>query len=133
LLLPCSVLLIFADSHALIWRGALHGVKGDRYPRTVFRTFFEVILPPLGVIMLAHFFLVATNGRKETVYGVVVVWTIFSVLFDAVLGRAARGKLKHLRTLVAGGSEDAAAFHDAPTSRGQRLREPSLPAVAAAL
>ena len=100
IMLPCSVVLIFVDSHALMWRGLLNALKGERYARTVFRTFFEVILPPLALVVFLFTFLAGSSARKETVQAIFLVWTAATVTFDFALARRTREQLVQLRSLA---------------------------------
>jgi ABC-type transport system involved in cytochrome c biogenesis permease component len=101
-LLPCSLLLLFADSHTLAWRALANAIKGERFPRTVFRTFFQVIIPPLAFIVLLLASVIGGPVRNETIRGIFGFWTVVSLVYDIVLIAKARAHLREFRRLSSG-------------------------------
>lgn len=101
-LLPCSIALIAFDSYALAWRSVLNSLKGERYSRTVARTFFRVMMPPMIVIMIIITFLMSAASRSETLQIIFIFWTTLSIVYDLFLTLDARFRLNNLRALAAG-------------------------------
>jgi hypothetical protein len=104
ILLPSSLLLLAFDIHALAWSSVARAVKGERYTRTVVRSFAEVIVPPLVVIVVLMVPMIGSAVSRETVLKMVVFWSIGCVLYDLFLVRNARLRLLHFRLLAAGDS-----------------------------
>jgi hypothetical protein len=103
-LLACSLVLLALDGYALAWRGVANALKGERYTRTVFRTFFAVMLPPLVVITLILAAATGSAMRKETVNAIFVFWTLASIVYDLSIILSVRTRLIHFRSLAAGDS-----------------------------
>lgn len=101
-LLPCSIVLIAFDSYALAWRSVLNSLKGERYTRTVSKTFFRVMMPPMIVIMIVITFSMSAVARSETMQVIFTFWTTACVIYDLFLIFDARSRLAHLRALAAG-------------------------------
>lgn len=96
-----SWLLLIPDSYALVWRGMVNALRGERYSKTVFRTFFQVVGPPLAVIVLIFF--ATMNGLRDvTANFIYAFWTAGSVIYDVLLIRSAKRKLIYFRALASG-------------------------------
>jgi hypothetical protein len=83
----------------------LKALRGERYSRTLFRTFFTVQLPPFIAMLILFFGVVRRGILRPNVEAniVLIIWAAGSAIYDLVLIRHARGRLKNLRKLA---SED---------------------------
>ncbi len=99
-LIPCSIVLLLLDSYTLAWRALANALKGELYTRTVFRTFFQVIAPPLALIAIILAAVIGTPTSKETIQGIFVFWFIASAAFDIVLIRHSKTRLNRFRALA---------------------------------
>ena len=102
ILLPCSIALVAFDSYALAWRSVLNSIQGERYIRTVCKTFFRVMAPPMGVIMILIAFAMGATAQIHTMRIIFTFWTIASIIYDLVLIFDARLRLGNFRALAAG-------------------------------
>jgi ABC-type transport system involved in cytochrome c biogenesis permease component len=100
--LPCSWLLLAVDSYALAWRSILNALRGERFPKTVFKTFFQIIAPPMMAIGVILLLLIQSSCSDSTASAVFVFWTLVSVGYDIGLIVAAKARLAHFRELAAG-------------------------------
>jgi len=128
ILLPCSIALIAFDSYALAWRSVLNSLKGERYARTVSKTFFRVMMPPMILIMIVITFSMSALARIETMRVIFTFWTAACVIYDLFLIFDARSRLAHLRILATGEVRDSRSrnpFHLPPVLLPGRKLAPS--------
>ncbi|MGN6385186.1 MAG: ABC transporter permease [Verrucomicrobiota bacterium] len=101
--LPCSVILIFADTFALTWRGMAIGLRGDSYVKSVMRAYLQVMLLPIASLLIVFSFGTGMAGiSKEEVSLVILLWTGMSILFDVHRRRQSRAELAHFRKIASG-------------------------------
>jgi hypothetical protein len=102
IVLPCSLFLLVADSYALCWRGVLNSLKGERFPKTVFKTFLQVVGPPIFAMSLAVFVTISGGISSTTANSIYALWTLVSTIYDIGLISAAKLRLARFRALAAG-------------------------------
>ena len=113
--LPCSIFLLLPDSYALSWRAMLNALRGERYPATVFRTYIQVVGPPLAVLLLIFFSLANRSLNNETAQTILFLWTVACAIYDLFLIRASHRQLLHLRALAAGDKTPKKRIHWQPS------------------
>lgn len=114
--LPCSVILIFADTFALIWSGMAKGLRGESYVKSVMRAYLQVMLLPIAFLLIFFSFGTGMAGiSKEELSLVIVLWTGMSILFDVYRRRQNRAELAHFRKIASG---------DYPNEGAQRRKSP---------
>ena len=101
ILLPCSIILLAADTIVLPWRSVLQAVAGEAYTQSVFKVFLRTNVPPLAAIafMLAFAIAAKTPSYAEDCF---IVWTILCLVYSAVLVLHAKYRLRDFRRLAAG-------------------------------
>jgi hypothetical protein len=101
--LPCSVILIFADTFALIWSGMAKGLRGESYVKSVMRAYLQVMLLPIACLLIFFSFGTGMAGiSKEELSLVIVLWTGMSILFDVYRRRQSRAELDQFRKIASG-------------------------------
>ena len=101
ILLPCSIILLVADTVVLPWRAVLQALAGEPYTQTVFKVFLRTNVPPLAAIafMLAFAIAARTPAYAENCF---IIWTVLCVVYSAALVAHAKYRLRGFRMLVAG-------------------------------
>src|SRR5688572_20460243 len=61
ILLPCSIILLLADTVVLPWRAVLQALAGESYTQTVFKVFLRTNVPPLAAIAFMLAFAIAAR------------------------------------------------------------------------
>jgi ABC-type transport system involved in cytochrome c biogenesis permease component len=116
IMLPCSIILLVADTIVLPWRSVLQALSGEPYTQTVFKVFLRTNVPPLATIafMLAFAIAARTPRYAENCF---IVWTILCLIYSAVLIGHAKNRLRSFRLLAAGDAR--VRRNDRSTSSGQ--------------
>jgi hypothetical protein len=116
IMLPCSIILLVADTIVLPWRSVLQALSGEPYTQTVFKVFLRTNVPPLAAIafMLAFAIAARTPRYAENCF---IVWTILCLIYSAVLIGHAKNRLRSFRLLAAGDAR--VRRNDRSTSSGQ--------------
>ena len=100
-LLPCSLILLVADTIALPWRSVLLALSGERYPLTVFKTYLRAIVPPLALVAFMLAMIIGSN-QQRSIANCFILWTVLCLIYNTALILNARARLQHLRLLAAG-------------------------------
>ena len=121
ILLPCSIILLVADTIVLPWRSVLQALGGETYTQTVFKVFLRTNVPPLAAIafMLAFAIAARTPRYAENCF---IIWTFLCLIYSAVLVGHAKYRLRDFRSLAAG--DRRTERHDA---RRRTVQPPVLP------
>jgi hypothetical protein len=121
ILLPCSIILLVADTIVLPWRSVLQALAGETYTQTVFKVFLRTNVPPLAAIafMLAFAIAARTPRYAENCF---IVWTILCLIYSVVLAGHAKYRLRDFRCLAAG--DGRSKRHDV---RRRTVQPPVLP------
>jgi hypothetical protein len=91
---PMSIVLLFADSYALAWRGLANAARGHRYPATVFHSYIQVMGLPLGFFIILSTFPGNISWWRA--------WTVGTVIYDFALVKISRDFLQNFRQIAAG-------------------------------
>jgi hypothetical protein len=104
ILLPCSIILLVADTVVLPWRSVLQALVAEPYTQTVFKVFLRTNVPPLATIafMLAFAIAARTPAYAENCF---IIWTILCLIYSAALVAHAKYRLRAFRMLAAGDRE----------------------------